>query len=140
MLAANLKSQFLVCRAVLPRMVERGYGRIVTVSSVGGVSGIVRCNAHYAAAKGGIVAFTKRLARDFGPHHITANCVAPGLILDTGFNEGMAEDIVVDYVKQIPLGRPGMTKDVAGFIAFLATDEASWITGQVIVVDGGATC
>jgi len=74
MLTANLKSQFLVCRAVLSHMVERGYGRIVTVSSVGGISGIVRCNAHYAAAKGGIVAFTKRLARDFGPHRITVNC------------------------------------------------------------------
>jgi len=68
------------------------------------------------------------------------NCVAPGLILDTGFNENMAEDIVADYMRQIPLGRPGMTRDVAGLIAFLATDEASWITGQVIVVDGGATC
>lgn len=140
MLTVNLKSMFLVSRAVLPHMIEARYGRIVTLSSVGGVSGIVECNAHYAAAKGGIIAFTKRLARDFTGYNITVNCVAPGLIHDTGFNENMAEDKLAKYVSQIPKGRPGYTKDVAGIITFLASDEADWITGQVIIVDGGATC
>ncbi|MBN1292794.1 MAG: SDR family oxidoreductase, partial [Candidatus Latescibacteria bacterium] len=101
---------------------------------------IVTCNAHYGAAKGGIIALTKRLARDFGKDNITVNCVAPGLILDTGFNENMAEEKLNSYINQIPKGRPGYTKDVAGIITFLASDEADFITGQVIVVDGGATC
>jgi len=140
MLTVNLKSVFLCCKAALPPMTEAGYGRIVNLSSTGGTSSIVTCNAHYAAAKGGIIAFTRRLARDFGQHNITVNCVAPGLILDTGFNMNMPEDKVERYVKQIPKSRPGYTRDVAGIITFLASDEADFITGQVIVVDGGATC
>jgi len=140
MLKVNLKSVFLCSRTVLPHMIEAGYGRIVNLSSTGGMSGIVTCNAHYGAAKGGIIALTKRLARDFGQHNITVNCVAPGLIYDTGFNKNMSQDILNVYVNQIPLGRPGYTQDVAGIITFLASDEADFITGQIIVVDGGATC
>ena len=121
-------------------MKEARYGRIVTMSSTAGVSSLVRANIHYTAAKGGVVTVTKRLARDFAGDGITVNCIAPGLILDTGFNEGMDDDVVASYVSQIPRGRPGLTRDVAGIVAFLASDEADWITGQVIVVDGGATC
>ena len=140
MLRYNLKSVFLCCQAVLRHMVEAGSGRIINISSTAGTSGIVRCNAHYAAAKGGIIAMTHRLARDFGEYDITVNCIAPGLIHDTGFNQNMTQDKLTQYVNQIPLGRPGYTVDVAGLIAFLASDEAGFITGQIIVVDGGATC
>ena len=140
MLRINLKSVFLCCQAVLRHMVEAGSGKIINISSTAGTSGIVRCNAHYAAAKGGIIAMTRRLARDFGEYNITVNCIAPGLIHDTGFNRNMALEKLTQYIHQIPLGRPGYTVDVAGLIAFLASDEAGFITGQVIVVDGGATC
>jgi len=140
MLRINLKSVFLCCQAVLRHMVEAGSGRIINISSTAGTSSIVSCNAHYAAAKGGIIAMTRRLARDFGEYNITVNCIAPGLIHDTGFNRSMTQEKLTQYVNQIPLGRPGYTGDVAGLIAFLASDEAGFITGQVIVVDGGATC
>ena len=140
MLRVNLTGMFLCSRTVLPVMMEAGYGRIVNLSSTAGISSIVASNAHYAAAKGGVIAMTRRLARDFGEHGITVNCVAPGLILDTGFNRDMAEEKVAHYVSQMPLGRPGYTADVAGMITFLASDEAGFITGQVIVADGGATC
>jgi len=140
MLRVNLKSVFLCSKAVLPHMIASGKGKIINLSSTAGTSSIVACNAHYGAAKGGIISLTKRLARDFGRHAITVNCVAPGLILDTGFNRTMPQEKIDDYVGQIPLGRPGYTRDVAGIITFLASDEADFITGQVIVVDGGATC
>lgn len=136
----NLKSVFLCSKAVLPSMMEAEYGRIVNISSSGGISSIVSCNAHYSAAKGGIVAFTKRLARDFAKHNITINCVAPGLIRNTRINENMAEDKLASYLSQIPMGRHGLTKDVAGIVKFLVSDEADFITGQIIIVDGGATC
>jgi 3-oxoacyl-[acyl-carrier protein] reductase len=140
MMQVNLKGVFLCSRAALPGMVEAGGGRIVNIASVAGISGMLACNAHYAAAKGGIVALTRRLARDYAPQGVTVNCIAPGLILDTGFNEKMEVDRVGSYVRQIPRGRPGNTRDVAGLAAFLASDEADYITGQVIAVDGGATC
>ncbi len=140
MLTVNLTSHFLVTRSVLPVMAKAGYGRVVTVSSVGGISGIIPCNAHYAAAKGGIVALTKRLARDYAPFGVTVNCVAPGFVHDTGFNENISGDKLRFYVSQIPLGRAGRAEDISGVIAFLASEEADWMTGQVIAVDGGATC
>lgn len=140
MIRINLTSHFIVLKAVVPFMKARGYGRIVTIASTAGLSGIIKCNAHYAAAKGGLIALTKRLAKDYAASGITVNCVAPGLVRDTGFNERMADDILDAYVAQIPKGRPGYTNDVAGIAAFLSSDEADWITGQVIVVDGGTTC
>jgi len=140
MLSVNLTSHFLVTREVLPHMIEARRGRIVTIASIAGISSLVKANAHYAAAKGGLIAFTKRLARDFGEHNITVNCVAPGFVRDTGFNERMAEEKADAYISQIPLGREGRTDDIAGVIAYLVSDEAGWITGQTIVMDGGATC
>lgn len=140
MLTSNLKSMFLVTQAILPHMYKARQGKIVNLSSTGGVASLVPCNAHYAAAKGGIIAFTKRIARDAAPYNVTVNCVAPGLIHDTGFNEKMNPDKLSLYVRQIPLGRPGYVKDVSGIIAFLCSEEADFITGQIIVVDGGTTC
>jgi len=140
MIHVNLKSVFLCSRAALPAMLEARYGRIVNIASVAGISGALECNAHYAAAKGGIAALTRRLARDFASCGVTVNCIAPGLILDTGFNERMSQQRIDFYVQRIPRGRPGYTRDVAGLAAFLASYEADYITGQVIAVDGGATC
>ena len=140
MIDVNLKGVFLCCQAALPAMMEAGYGRIVNIASTAGVSSLIRSNAHYAAAKGGVVALTKRLARDFGPHSITANCLAPGLILDTGFNERMSDELVASYVDQIPVGRPGKTDDAAAMALFLASEDAGYISGQIICLDGGATC
>ena len=140
MLGINLKGSFLFAQAALPHMIRAGAGRIVNIASTAGISGALACNAHYSAAKGGIVALTRRLARDFTPFGITVNCIAPGLILDTGFNERMSPGKLESYLSSIPRGRPGYTRDVAGLAAFLASDEADYITGQVIAVDGGATC
>lgn len=140
MIRINLTSHFLVLKKALPIMAAREFGRVVTIASTAGVSAIIRSNAHYAAAKGGLVALTKRLAKDYAASGITVNCVAPGLIRDTGFNERMADDILDGYVAQIPKGRPGYTQDVAGVVTFLCSDDADWISGQVVVVDGGTTC
>ena len=140
MLTANTKGMFLVTQAVLPRMIEARSGKIVNLASTAGTASLVTANAHYTASKGAIVACTRRMARDFAPHRINVNCVAPGLIHDTGFNEKMSPEKLASYVAQIPLGRPGYVKDVYGIIAFLCSEEADFITGQIIVVDGGATC
>lgn len=140
MLNINLKSSFFCSKAALDYMMKEGYGRIINLSSIAGFASIVSSNAHYAASKAGIIALTKRLARDFASYNINVNCVAPGLIHDTGFNENMDSDVLAAYVRQIPKGRPGYTKDCAGIVMFLASDEADFITGQVIAVDGGTTC
>ena len=140
MLTANTKGMFLATKAVLPSMIKARFGKIVNLSSTAGTASLVTSNAHYAASKGAIVAFTRRMARDCAQHGINVNCVAPGLIRDTGFNEKMSPEKLAYYVAQIPLGRPGYVKDVSGLIAFLCSEEADFITGQVIVVDGGATC
>jgi 3-oxoacyl-[acyl-carrier protein] reductase len=140
MLTANTKGMFLVTKAVLAHMVEARSGKIVNLASTAGTASLVTANAHYTASKGAIVAFTRRMARDFASFGINVNCVAPGLIHDTGFNERMSPEKLAYYVAQIPLGRPGYVKDVSGIIAFLCSEDADFITGQIIVVDGGATC
>jgi NAD(P)-dependent dehydrogenase (short-subunit alcohol dehydrogenase family) len=140
MLTANTKGTFLTTQAVMPHMIEAHYGKIVNIASTAGTGSIVTANAHYAASKGAIVSFTRRMARDFASHGITVNSVAPGFIHDTGFNENASDEKVAHYTAQIPMGRPGYVKDCCGIIAFLCSEEADFITGQIIVVDGGATC
>lgn len=140
MLTANTRGTFLVTKAVLSHMINSRFGKIVNIASTAGTASLVPANAHYAASKGAIVAFTRRMARDYGKFGITVNCVAPGFIRDTGFNEKMSAEKVAYYVGQIPLGREGRTADVSGIVRFLTSDEADFITGQIIVVDGGATC
>ena len=130
----NLTSAFLVTRAVLPRMIERGYGRIVQMSSVTGPVVGIAGSAVYGAAKAGMLGMARSLAIEAGPYNVTVNCVGPGWI-ETASSDG-AEVIAGRYT---PVGRAGTPEEVGHLAVFLASKEASYITGQLIVVDGGNT-
>ena len=131
----DLKAAFLVTRAAMRPMMKQRYGRVVNVASVAGVTGNAG-QANYAAAKAGLIGFTKTVAREMASRNITCNAVAPGFIPTDLTNEllGKMKDTILP---QIPLGRFGTVEDVANAIAFLASDAASYITGQVLVIDGG---
>jgi len=131
----NLKSVFRMCKAVLRNMTKARKGRIVSISSLVGSSGNAgQCN--YAAAKAGIVGFTKSLAREVGSRNITVNAVAPGMI-DTDMTKAISEGAHDEWAKKIPLQRLGTPEDVAAAVRFLASDEAAYITGHVLAVNGG---
>jgi 3-oxoacyl-[acyl-carrier protein] reductase len=134
-LATNLTPAFVCCQAVLKPMVKQRSGRIISISSVVGQTGNAG-QANYAASKAGLIGFSKALAREVASRHITVNVVAPGLI-ETDMTRAMSERAQGDWVAQIPLGRLGTTADVAAAVCFLASDEASYITGQVLAVNGG---
>ena len=134
-LDTNLSSVFRTSKAVLRGMMKARKGRIVNIASVIGVTGNPG-QANYAAAKAGIIGFTKSLAREVGSRNITANVVAPGLI-DTDMTKAISADAQKDWSAQIPLGRVGSADEVAAAVCFLASDEASYITGQVLGVNGG---
>jgi len=131
----NLRGAFLVTKAALRPMMKQRGGRIVNVSSISGVIGNAG-QANYSAAKAGLIAFTKTVAREMAARNITANAVAPGFV-PTDLTSIVPKDIQEAMLKQIPLGRFGTAEDVANAIAFLASDEAAYITGQVLIVDGG---
>ena len=131
----SLRGAFLVTRAAMRPMMKQRSGRIVNVSSVAGVAGNAG-QANYASAKAGLIGFTKTVAREMAVRNITCNAVAPGFV-DTDLTHGLLKQMEETILKQIPLGRFGMVEDVANAIAFLVSDEASYITGQVLVVDGG---
>jgi 2-hydroxycyclohexanecarboxyl-CoA dehydrogenase len=137
MLAVHLRGTFLVTRAVLPDMVAAHWGRIVTMSSVGGLRGGPNLT-HYAAAKAGVIGFTKALALEVGAAGVTANSIAPGLV-DTPMlrASGIPPDLLEQSRRQIPVGRLGTPEDVAAACAFLASDEAGFVTGQVLSPNGG---
>lgn len=131
----NLKGVFLCMKQAARLMMKQKSGRIISLSSVVGEIGNVG-QINYAAAKAGVIGMTKTLARELGSRHVTCNAVAPGFIA-TDMTKDLPEEIVEKMLSQIPLGSFGQVEDVAKTIAFLASDDAAYITGQVINVDGG---
>ncbi len=136
-LNVNLKSAFLCSRAVVRHMLKQRWGRIVSISSVVGIMGNPG-QANYAASKAGIIGFTKTLAKELGSRGITANAIAPGFI-ETRMTQQLNENQRQELFKRIPLGSLGTPQDVAEAVAFLASEEARYISGQVLGVDGGMT-
>ncbi len=131
----NLKGAFLCCKAATRTMLKQQYGRIINITSLVGVTGNAG-QANYSASKAGLIGLTKSVARELASRNITANAVAPGFI-KTDMTSELKEEAREDIAKQIPLGRAGTVEDVAGVVQFLASDSASYITGQTIHVSGG---
>jgi 2-hydroxycyclohexanecarboxyl-CoA dehydrogenase len=141
-IAINLKGPIYCIRAVLDHMVERKYGKIVNISSDAGRVGGPR-QAVYSACKGGIIAFTKAIAREMAQHSINVNCICPGATETPLIKEVTREEIgartIEGMIKATPFRRMGKPEEIAGAVAFMASDEASYITGQTLSVSGGLT-
>ncbi len=134
-LDVNLKGAFLASKIVLKKMLKQRSGKIVNISSIIGIVGNPG-QANYSASKAGLIGLTKTLAKEVGPRGININAVAPGYI-KTKMTDALAEDITGEMLKRIPLGKLGEAKDVASAVVFLSSSLAEYITGQVLVVDGG---
>lgn len=137
MLNIHLKGSFNCCQAVLPSMKERKYGKIVNVSSVAGKRGDFSGNAHYTAAKAGMIGLTKSLAGYAAPFGINVNAVAPGLVA-TNLTDEMSPEWKATTIARIPAGRLGLPEEIGRAIAFLASDDASYIFGETLSVNGGS--
>lgn len=134
-IATNLTSCFHLCRAVVPGMRERFYGRIINISSINGQKGQFG-QTNYAAAKAGMIGFTKALALESAAKGITVNVICPGYIA-TEMTAAMHADVLESIVKQIPVGRMGEAKEIADAVCYLASDKAAFITGSTIAINGG---
>jgi 3-oxoacyl-[acyl-carrier protein] reductase len=142
LLDVDLSGVFRCFRAALPHMVEAGWGRLLATSSIAGAYQGWASHAHYATAKAGLVGLVRTLAVEFGPHGITANAIAPGVIetpqsLDPV--NSLGPDGVRDFAARVPVRRNGQPEDIAHTFLFLASEEASFLTGQVLLVDGGVS-
>ena len=134
-LDANLKGAFHTTRTVITGMMKRRSGRIINITSIVGLTGN-KGQANYAASKAGLIGFTKSVAKEYASRNILVNCIAPGFI-DTDMTSSLPDEARATLLEQIALGRLGRPEDVAGAVLFLASDLAAYITGQVLVVDGG---
>ena len=134
-LDANLKGAFHTTRAVIKGMMKRRSGRIVNITSIVGLTGN-KGQANYAASKAGLIGFTKSVAKEYASRGVLANCVAPGFI-ETDMTAALPDEARATLLQGIALGRLGRPEDVAGAVLFLASDLAGYVTGQVLVVDGG---
>ena len=135
LLGANLTSLFYCCRVVIRKMIPQRRGKIINISSISGIMGTAG-QANYAATKGGMISFTKSLARELGSFNIHVNAVAPGLI-ESEVVSKMPKEKVAGIIKSSSLGRMGRPEEVAKAVLFLASEQSDYITGQTIVVDGG---
>jgi 3-oxoacyl-[acyl-carrier protein] reductase len=134
-LQVNLNGTFNCTKAVLQPMTKQRYGRIVNIASIVGAMGNVG-QANYAASKAAVIGFTKTVAREYASRNVTVNAVAPGFI-DTAMTQGLPAEVKETLQKQIPLGRLGTPADIAAAVRFLVSDEAAYVTGQVLHVNGG---
>ena len=133
----NLKSAFLCCRAVAASMIERKTGAIINVSSIAGRTGGALGSIHYSTAKGGLITFTKGLAKELAPFGVRVNAVSPGVI-DTHYHEQFSTpEMMKGYISGIPLGRVGTPEEVAAVICFLASDASGYLAGETIEINGG---
>ena len=133
----NLKSAYLCSQAVAETMVSRQSGAIINVSSIAGRNGGALGSIHYSTAKGGIITFTKGLAKELAPHGVRVNAVSPGVIATPYHEQFSTADMMKTYIGMIPLGRIGRPEEVASVICFLASDAASYLVGETIEINGG---